>query len=56
MELKDKLDKLYEEYTRSAYVSRFLANISNPDYTEDTRVLERSGTTLEKTIKAIRQV
>ena len=56
MELKDKMDKLHEGYTRSAYVSRFLTNISDPDYAEDTRALEQSGATLEESIKAIRRV
>ena len=56
MELKDKLDELHEEYTTSAYISRFLTNISNPDYARDVRALEQSGTTLEESIKAIRQI
>ena len=53
MELKDKLEKLNERYTRSAYISRFLTNISASDYDKDVRVLERSSTTLEESIKAI---
>ena len=56
MELKDKLDELYEGQTRSAYMSRFLTNISNPDYTKDARALEQSGTILEESIKAIRRI
>ena len=53
MELKDKLDELNERYTGLVCASRFLANISDPDYVKDARTLERSSATLEESIKAI---
>ena len=37
-------------------MSKFLANVTNPDYTEDIRALEYSGATLAQLVKALRQV
>ena len=53
MELKDKLEDLSKGFTRSAHIRRFLTNISDSDYTEDARALERSSATLEESMKAI---
>ena len=54
MELKDKLDKLSKGYIKSAYMSKFLANVPDSDYTEDARALERSSATLNELVKALR--
>ena len=51
--MKDKLDDLGEGYTRLAYVYKFLLNITDPDYAEDVRTLERSGASLQESIKSI---
>ena len=56
MELKDKLDELNEGYTRSTCVNKSLSNVTDPDYAEDTRALERLGSTLEHSLKAIRRI
>lgn len=56
MELKDELDEIHEGHTASAYVSKFLAKISDPNCTEDFRALERSGASLAKSAKVIRRV
>ena len=53
MELKDKLDELSERIARSAHISIFLTNISDSNYAEDARALERSSATLEESMKAI---
>ena len=56
MELKDKLDDLNEGYTKSAYVNKFLNNITDHDYVENVRALERAGLSLNSLTKAIWQV
>ena len=56
LELKDSLDYLKEGCTPSTCVSKFLDNVSDPDYSEDSRALARSGAKLDKRVRLIRRV
>ena len=56
MESKDELDELNEGCTRSARVNKFLNNIADPDHAEDARAFERSESSLDHALKAIRRV
>ena len=41
LEIKTLLDELEERHTKSSYISKFLGNITEPDYAEDARSLSR---------------
>ena len=56
LELKADLDSLNEGYTPSTYVTKFLDNITDPDYAEDARALERNNSSLNECMKSIRRI
>ena len=56
LELKADLDSLNEGYTPSTYVTKFLDNITDPDYAEDARALERNNSSLFECMKSIRRI
>ena len=51
LELKTDLIFLDEGHALSTHVTKFLDNISDPDYVEDARALERSSSSLVDCVK-----
>ena len=56
LELRADLDSLNEGYTPSTYVTKFLDNITDQDYAEDARALQRSNPSLFECMKSIRRI